>query len=390
MTGEFEFSRYGSCLVGKATSEAKQDSYSPRKKMKKRYALSLSLVLMSLAGVSACDRAPESEKSSGEEAAVERVWRPVDAGELTPHQRAMVDYAGQSRGIMGQRLMGTVMEAARTDGFDGAIEVCKQEAGPIAAEIEESRKVRIGRTSDRLRNPENEPPGWFRDRVGDESGEQFVALANDGTVGAAIPIFLAAPCMNCHGATEVLAEGVSSALERLYPEDQAIGYGKGDLRGWFWVEVPPETVPVPPVRERGESEEAVELEHGEKLYVEFCAACHGRDGAGVPNAFPTLMGTERVLGPAEPLIALSLDGVAGPLKVGENTYNGFMPGQAQLSNQDLAALLSFVRTAWGNDASEVSAEEVEAVRAATALRTRAWTDEELRELAAREVKEGVD
>ena len=346
----------------------------------KRFALPV--VLMSLVGFSACERTAEKEESREVEE-VERVWRPVEAEGLTAHQRAMVDYAGQSRGIMGQRLMGTVMEAARTDGFDGAIEVCKEEAGPIAAEVEESRKVRIGRTSERLRNPENEPPEWFRDHLAAESGEQFVALADDGTVGAAIPIFLAAPCMNCHGVTEVLADGVPSALERLYPEDQATGYGKGDLRGWFWVEVPPERVPVPPVREGGESEEAVELGHGEKLYVEFCAACHGREGAGVPNAFPSLVGTERVLGPGEPLIALSLDGVAGPLRVGEETYNGFMPGQAQLSDQDLAALLSFVRTAWGNEASEVSAEEVEAVRAATALRTRAWTDQELRELAAR-------
>ena len=281
---------------------------------------------------------------------------------------------------MGQRLMGTVMSAAQESGFDGAIEVCKQEAQPIAKEIEENRKVRIGRTSNQLRNPENRAPLWMEELLPSDSEELFVALESNGTLGVGIPIFLAAPCMNCHGVTEVLAEGVPQALDRLYPDDQAIGYNKGDLRGWFWVEVPPESVAVPPRRDQGEPEEKALLSRGEELYLESCAACHGRQGEGVPRAFPPLIGTERVLGPPAALIALSLDGVSGPLKVGDEEYNGFMPGQAQHSNEDLAELLTFVRSSWGNNASAINADEVDKVRRATALRTSAWTAEELQEL----------
>lgn len=329
----------------------------------------VSVVAWSMAG---CDRSAPTVET----------WEVLESGALTAHQRAMADHAGRSRGLMGQRLMGTVMEAAEADGFGAAIEVCKAEAEPIAEEIGERQGVRIGRTSTKLRNPENQAPSWAVEGVEAGVEEMFFAVNQEGTLGAAIPIHLAAPCMNCHGSAQHLAPGVEEALAQHYPEDGATGYSKGDLRGWFWVEVPPDAVPARPAGEDGQAEEVQELSGGEALYVQYCAACHGRDGEGVPGAFPPLVGTERVEGDPSALIVLSLDGVSGPLEVLGESYNGFMPGQAQLSDEDMAELLTFVRGAWGNRGEGVSPERVAELRAETADRVSAWTQAELDELTA--------
>ncbi len=344
-----------------------------------RTPIAIALPLIAVLSVAACDRGPaEVDPETTEGPAGPRQWEPLDPGALTPHQRALADYAGASRGLMGQRLMGTVMEAAAEDGFGAAVEVCVHEAEPIAAEISELRGVAIGRTSTELRNPDNQPPEWARDHIAAGVDDQFFAAANDGTLGTAIPIHLAAPCANCHGTTEQLAPGVPEALNLHYPEDQATGYRKGDLRGWFWVEVPPEAVPVPEgTRASREGGEDSALSPGAALYVDYCAACHGRDGQGVPEVFPPLVDTSTALGDPTALIAITLDGVAGPLDVDGDEYDGFMPGQAQLSDQEVAKLLNYIRTSWGNDASTVDECMVRTVRDRTADRTSAWNQNDL-------------
>ena len=324
---------------------------------------------------SEADRAPEgAEKSSTGPGQ----WEPVAPEELTAHQQAMADYAGTSRGVMGQRLMGTVMEAAEEGGFGSAVEVCAQEAEPIAAEISQRRGVAIGRTSTELRNPDNQPPEWARDHIETGVDDQFYAAADDGTLGTAIPIHLAAPCANCHGEADQLASGVPEALELHYPEDRATGYQKGDLRGWFWVEVPPEIVEIPELEPEADDEnEESAASPGEDLYVDYCAACHGRDGEGTPKVFPPLVGTSMVQDDPTALIAVTLDGVSGPLDVDGDEYDGFMPGQAQLSDQEVAELLTYIRTSWGNEAEEVDASMVRTVRDRTMDRTSAWNQDDL-------------
>jgi len=108
-----------------------------------------------------------------------------------------------------------------------------------------------------------------------------------------------------------------------------------------------------------------------------CQTCHQADGAGVPNAFPPLAGSEIANGPAEVPIAIVLHGLQGPLTVHGATYNGQMAAWGQFSDDDIAATLTYVRSSWGNAAPAVTAGEVAAVRAATADRTTPWTWEEL-------------
>jgi mono/diheme cytochrome c family protein len=110
-------------------------------------------------------------------------------------------------------------------------------------------------------------------------------------------------------------------------------------------------------------------------------ACHQATGQGLPGAFPPLADSEWVLGPEQRLIRIVLHGLGGEIEVIGATYNGIMPafGPSTLSwsDDEIAAVLSYVRQEWGNAADPVSPETVAAVRAETADRTTAWTVAEL-------------
>ncbi|QDT47247.1 Cytochrome c551 peroxidase precursor [Symmachiella dynata] len=136
------------------------------------------------------------------------------------------------------RLSGRLTEVMSADGPAAAISVCSREAPAIATEVGEEQGVAIGRTSFKLRNAKNTPPDWVRSFVEERVEDpQFVALPHGGT-GALLPIRLKQKCLACHGPTEGIAPDVRSKLTELYPDDQATGFNEGDLRGWFWVEVP--------------------------------------------------------------------------------------------------------------------------------------------------------
>ncbi len=60
-----------------------------------------------------------------------------------------------------------------------------------------------------------------------------------GELGALLPIRLKAECQVCHGPAEMIDEEILASIAESYPEDQAVGFAEGDLRGWFWVQTPP-------------------------------------------------------------------------------------------------------------------------------------------------------
>lgn len=82
------------------------------------------------------------------------------------------------------------------------------------------------------------------------------------------------------------------------------------------------------------------MTRGEKVYASNCAACHQPTGKGVPGAFPALAGSPKVLGSADEQIALLLKGVQGSA----------MASFKQLSDVELAAVMTYTRNAWGNQA----------------------------------------
>jgi len=102
---------------------------------------------------------------------------------------------------------------------------------------------------------------------------------------------------------------------------------------------------------------------GEQVYGNKCSACHQLTGEGLPGVFPPLKGSAVVTG-ADPTehIRTVLHGLSGKA-IGGVTYGSAMPAFAdQLSDEEVAAVLSYERTAWGNQAKPVKPEEVVARR----------------------------
>ncbi len=105
-----------------------------------------------------------------------------------------------------------------------------------------------------------------------------------------------------------------------------------------------------------------DISSGERLYMTFCGTCHQRNGQGVNSRFPTLAGTDWVNGEKSRLIHLVLKGIQGPIVVNGEVYNGVMPGHEVLTDDDIAVILTYVRTNFGNSAKVIKAEDVKQLR----------------------------
>ncbi|MBM3879111.1 MAG: cytochrome c [Verrucomicrobia bacterium] len=123
------------------------------------------------------------------------------------------------------------------------------------------------------------------------------------------------------------------------------------------------------------------IAQGRRIYTIYCVACHQPNGRGLPGQFPPLAESDWVntAGPNR-LIRIVLNGLTGPITVNGTEYNNVMlPWRDQLSDADIAAVLTFTRANkdWGNQAGAVSPEQVKAVREATQGRDSNWTATEL-------------
>lgn len=131
--------------------------------------------------------------------------------------------------------------------------------------------------------------------------------------------------------------------------------------------------------------------NGEALYMSRCSSCHLANGEGITGVFPTLNEVDWVTGDKGRLIRIVLDGVMGEIQVGDMVYTGIMPPwKTFLNDQEMAALLTYIRSAWDNDASPVSEHEVRLVRQVTSDRTQAWTMKELEEMSNQGIPDSLD
>ena len=150
----------------------------------------------------------------------------------------MVEARAQTKAFA-QGLKETLMQGMKSEGPLAAIQLCNTEAPDIAA-AHSKDGWEVGRTSEKLRNPNNAPDAWesavlnsFAQRAA--AGEPLATMEASSREGGtfrymkAIPV--GGPCVVCHG--EQLAEPVATRLSELYPEDNARGYQPGDLRGAF-------------------------------------------------------------------------------------------------------------------------------------------------------------
>jgi mono/diheme cytochrome c family protein len=125
------------------------------------------------------------------------------------------------------------------------------------------------------------------------------------------------------------------------------------------------------------------FDRGEKVFRSQCVACHQAEGTGVPGVYPPLAGSEWVSESPELLARILINGLNGPIEVKGNSYNGnmpaFGPGGLDLSDKQIAGVLTFIRQSWGNAASEVTIDMMDTYLADYSGRSTPWTVSELKE-----------
>jgi mono/diheme cytochrome c family protein len=107
------------------------------------------------------------------------------------------------------------------------------------------------------------------------------------------------------------------------------------------------------------------IQRGGKVYYEQCLSCHQADGGGVQRMNPPLIKTKWVLGDKMQLIQIVLNGMNGKTEINGDTYQNVMAPHSDLTDQQIADVLTYVRNSFGNKASAVSVLQVKAVRAKT-------------------------
>lgn len=118
---------------------------------------------------------------------------------------------------------------------------------------------------------------------------------------------------------------------------------------------------------------------GQRFFQRNCVVCHQADGSGVPGQYPPLVNSEWLQVSAELPIRILLNGMMGEIHVQGQSYNNVMPPFGQAQERDLAAVLTYLRTApeFQNGGEPVSPEEVAAVKEALGGRTTPFDGAEL-------------
>lgn len=108
---------------------------------------------------------------------------------------------------------------------------------------------------------------------------------------------------------------------------------------------------------------AVSMARGKIVYGKICVACHMADGNGVPMMNPPIINTTYVLGDKTKLITIVLNGFKEDVEINGQTYSNVMTPHKDLTDQQIADVLTYVRHSFGNKASSVKTSEVKRVRA---------------------------
>jgi mono/diheme cytochrome c family protein len=103
--------------------------------------------------------------------------------------------------------------------------------------------------------------------------------------------------------------------------------------------------------------------NGKALFETNCSTCHGANGKGQPGVFPPLAGNHELTAKnPTPIIKIVLNGLNVPKMIEGKQYSGGMPSWKQLSDADIAAIISYERSAWGNKGSKITEKQVAAAR----------------------------
>jgi predicted small lipoprotein YifL len=182
----------------------------------------------------------------GEPAPTEPPPAPPEAAPTVDAGQAALDQADAAAKTLGKTLKEKLQGAMAEGGPKAAIAVCADSAQGLHAQVAGETNAKVGRSSLRLRNPNNAPPDWVGAWL-NEQGEKKAADATgfaridevDGKQLARVvkPIAVEPLCVTCHGTAEQIPAEVKEVLASRYPTDAAVGYAEGDLRGAIWAEV---------------------------------------------------------------------------------------------------------------------------------------------------------
>jgi mono/diheme cytochrome c family protein/glucose/arabinose dehydrogenase len=120
------------------------------------------------------------------------------------------------------------------------------------------------------------------------------------------------------------------------------------------------------------------FEKGKVTFTNLCAACHQPHGYGLDGLAPPLVDSDWVLGKPDVTARIVLNGLGGPVKVGNRTWDLTMPPMGMLSDEDIAGVLTYVRREWEHNGSPVDAKFVTGIRKQFADHPNSWTADELR------------
>ena len=157
--------------------------------------------------------------------------------------RAVVPRADLIVVSMQDAVLRELTDALSRGGPGSAIGFCHLDATYVSQRIGKDAGIAAGRTSDRLRNPTNAPRPWAAALVKANAGRQAKSVEGfvvdlDDRVGVLRPIAERPVCAACHGPVDKVSPQVLRVLADRYPADRAVGFRDGEIRGWFWVEMP--------------------------------------------------------------------------------------------------------------------------------------------------------
>ena len=125
------------------------------------------------------------------------------------------------------------------------------------------------------------------------------------------------------------------------------------------------------------------FDRGAKVYRNQCAQCHQADGNGVLGVYPPLVASNWVTGHPQVVSRILINGLNGPIIVKGSNYNGNMPAFGSsgldLSDKDIAGVITYIRQEWGNSASDVTAATIAEYRDLYAGRSVPWQAADLKE-----------
>ena len=116
------------------------------------------------------------------------------------------------------------------------------------------------------------------------------------------------------------------------------------------------------------------------MYDATCVVCHQPHGLGMEGLAPPLVGSEWVSGSPQRLARIVLHGVRGPITVNKQVYQLDMPSLGILEDEQIAAVLTYIRHEWGHNYPAVDTALVKQIREAEAKRADSWSEAELKKI----------